>query len=88
MSKIIRTATRAEGGITELERDGFKKITDKWIKIAYRTDPIEPDQIIPAINDLYAAANLKQPRVVVVSSPLMMTAVYGAAAWIWAVGRW
>ena len=33
--------------------------TKKWIDVAMRTDPIEPDKIIPAIEGLYAAAGLK-----------------------------
>ena len=47
MSKIIRTPTRAEGGLTKEEQIRMKEHTDMWIKRAMRTDPIEPDKIIP-----------------------------------------
>ncbi len=83
MAKIIRRPDRAEGGITEEERQQFKECVEFWTKVAYRTDPIEPDKIVPAIEGMYAAAGLKKPRVVIVSSPLAMAFAYGAAAWIW-----
>jgi hypothetical protein len=54
-----------------------------WIERAYRTDPIEPDKIVPAIEGLYHAAGLKRPRVVIAPSPLVMAFAYGAAATIW-----
>lgn len=83
MAKIIRTPTRAEGGITPEEKVAMDAIAQKWIGIAMRTDPIEPDKIVPAIHALYAAAGLKHPRVVIVPSPLVMAFAYGASAWIW-----
>ncbi|MHB1707605.1 MAG: DUF6745 domain-containing protein [Acidithiobacillus sp.] len=82
-TKIIRTPTRAEGGITAEEKMKMDVIAKEWIDIAMRTDPIEPDKIVPAIEALYAAANLKKPRVVIVPSPMVMAFAYGAAAWIW-----
>ena len=83
MAKIIRTKIRAEGGITPEEKVMMAVHTKKWIDVAMRTDPIEPDKIIPAIEGLYAAAGLKKPRVVIVPSPLVMAFSYGAATWIW-----
>lgn len=69
MSKIIRTPTRAEGGVTTEEKMQMKAIAEKWIGTALRTDPIEPDKIIPAIHKLYEVAGLKKPRVVIAPSP-------------------
>ena len=83
MSKIVRTKTRAKGGITPGEKARMDLIAQKWIGIAMQTDPIDPDKITPAIHALYATAGLKKPRVVIVPSPLVMAAAYGASAAIW-----
>ena len=83
MSKIVRTPTRAEGGITPEEKERLDKVAQEWISIALRTDPIEPGKIVPAIEGFYRAAGLKTPRVVVVPSPLVMAFAYGASAAIW-----
>ena len=80
---IIRTKNRVTGGITPEEKARMDLLLKEWIDIAFRTKPIEPDKIIPAIEGLYTAAKLKKPRVVIVSSPLVMAFAYGAAAWIW-----
>jgi len=83
MEGIERTKTKATGGITARERERLAAHSDLWIKRAMRTDPIEPDKIIPAIEGLYKAAGLKRPRVVIVPSPLVMAFAYGAAAAVW-----
>jgi len=83
MTKIVRTPTNLAGGITPEEKVRLDAHAQLWIKRAMRTDPIDPDKIIPAIEALYAAANLKKPRVVIVPSPLVMAFAYGAAAAIW-----
>ena len=83
MSKIVRTKTLAKGGITPGEKARMDLIAQKWIGIAMQTDPIDPDKITPAIHALYATAGLKKPRVVIVPSPLVMAAAYGASAAIW-----
>ena len=83
MGRIVRTPTRAEGGITDAERLRMDACTRKWINIAMRTDKIEPDKIADAIHRLYEVSGLNRPRVVVVPSPLVMAASYGAAAAIW-----
>ena len=83
MSKIVRTPTRATGGITPAEKAAMADYADLWIKRAMRTAPIEPDKIVPAIEALYAAAGLKRPRVVIVPSPIVMAFAYGASAAIW-----
>ena len=83
MSKIVRTKTRAEGGVTAQELERMRTHASLWIKRAMRTDPIEPNKIIPAIEGIYAAAGLKKPRVIIVPSPLVMAFAYGASAAIW-----
>ena len=80
---IIRTKAQATGGVTEAERVKLDQVAQEWTRIAYRTDPIIPEKIIPAIEGLYAAAGLKKPRVVIATSPLVMAFAYGAAAWVW-----
>jgi len=81
--KIIRRPDRAEGGITPEEKVKMDAVSAEWKEIAMRTEPINVPKIAEAIRGLYAAAKLKQPRIVVVDSPLVMAAAYGAAAWIW-----
>jgi hypothetical protein len=81
--KIIRTPTHAEGGIAPDEERRMREHAQLWIAKAFRTDPIEPDKIVPAIEELYAAAGLPAPRVVIAPSPLVMAFAYGASAAIW-----
>jgi hypothetical protein len=83
MTKIIRTPTRAEGGITPDEKAAMGEISKKWTAIAFRTDPIDVAKITTSIESLYEVAGLKKPRVVVVSSPMVMAFAYGASAAIW-----
>jgi hypothetical protein len=80
MDKIIRTPKMAKGGITADEKVRMDEHVQMWIKRAFRTDPIEPEKITPAIEGLYEAAGLKKPRVVIVPSPLVMAFAYGASA--------
>jgi hypothetical protein len=79
-NKIVRTETRAEGGITPEEKTRMDEHTKLWISRVMRTDPIEPDKIIPAIERLYEVSGLKKPRVVIVPSPLVMAFAYGASS--------
>ena len=52
-------------------------MVQEWMGIAMRTDPIRPDKIVPAIKEgLYKVAELKEPRVVIVPSPLAMAFAY------------
>jgi hypothetical protein len=82
-NSIIRRPDFAGGGITEDERAALARHAETWIARALRTDPIVPELIVPAIEDLYAAAGLDKPRVVIVPSPLAMAVTYGLAAAIW-----
>ena len=78
--KIVRTPMRAEGGVTPEEKRLMDEHAKMWIARAFRTDPIDPNKIVPAIEGLYAAAGLKRPRVVIAPSPLVMAFAYGASA--------
>lgn len=70
--KIIRRPDFAGGGLTEAERAAMAEHVKQWTARAFRTDPIEPDKITSAIHGMYRAAKLKEPRVVIVPSPLVM----------------
>ena len=83
MSKIVRTPTRAEGGITPEEKAELDKVSDFWSKNAMRTDRADINKLASAIHGIYEAAGLKKPRVVLVPSPMVMAAAYGASAAIW-----
>ena len=83
LKNIVRTKSRAAGGITEHENKLMDEHARLWIARAMRTDPIEPDKIIPAIEGLYRVVGLKKPRVVIVPSPLAASYAYGASAAIW-----
>ena len=83
MTKIVRRPDFAGGGITPEEKTKLDAVADFWIKNAFKTDRIDCDKIGDAIRGLYRASNLEEPRVVVVSSPFVAAAVYGAASAIW-----
>ena len=87
MVKIVRTKSKATGGITAREQALMADHAKLWIDRAMRTDPIEPSKIVPAIEGIYAAAGLKKPRVVIVPSPLVLAFAYGASAAIWHVRK-
>ncbi|HEX5085179.1 MAG TPA: hypothetical protein VFY40_24345 [Blastocatellia bacterium] len=53
-----------------------------WIERALRTEPADPSAIGEAIKGLYRAANLTDPRVIVVPSPFVM-AMAGGIASVW-----
>ena len=82
-TEIVRTPNRATGGITAAEKIALDAHAAMWIGRILRTDPIEPDKIVPAIERLYAAAGLKKPRVVIVPSPFVAAFAGGFAAAIW-----
>ncbi len=80
--KIIRRPDFAGGGLTEAERAAMAEHVKQWTARAFRTDPIEPDKITSAIHGMYRAAKLKEPRVVIVPSPLVM-AIAGGTTTVW-----
>ena len=83
MAKIIRERNKAHGGVAQEEKRRMAEHAKLWISRAMRTEPIDPAKIIPAIEGIYAAANLKKPRVIIVPSPLVMAFAYGASAALW-----
>lgn len=83
MSNIIRTKTRAEGGITEEEKAKLAQHAEKWIANAYQTGRTDKVALTQAIKDLYNVSGLKEPRVVIVPSPLVGRFASGIAAAIW-----
>ncbi len=76
---MIRRPDYASGGITEAEKQKLKEFMDNWMHRAKRTEPIERDKLISAINNLYRSFGLKQPRIVIASSPLVV-AIAGSFA--------
>lgn len=64
--------------------DGYGRFAESWVGYALRTAPIEPDVIIPAINDLYELAGFSKPRVVIVPSPGVLAFAGTFAADVWA----
>ena len=83
MSKIIRTKTRAEGGITEEEKIKLAQHTEKWIANAYQTGRTDKVALTQAIKNLYKVSGLKEPRVVIVPSPFVGRLASGIAAAVW-----
>ena len=84
-NKFIRTSTEAKGGITPEEKVLLDAHTQKWIKNAFQTGPLNKEKITSAIEGLYEVSGLKKPRVVIVPSPYVMAMAYGHAAYIWDV---
>src|SRR3990167_9471432 len=85
--RITRTPIKATGGITLDEKSRMEEITKKWIKIAFRTDPINKEKITDAIYRLYESAGLKCPRVVIVPSPFIGKLASGIAAAVWNIRK-
>ena len=83
MSKIIRTKTKAAGGITAEEKVRLDEHAALWTKRILRTEPISVSDITKAIQDLYRVSGLKEPRIVIVPSPLVMALAGGFSAAIW-----
>ena len=83
--KIVRTPTRASGGITSEEKMRMGALVEKWKSIAFQTGRCDVTKITDAIERLYASAGLKKPRVVVVPSPFVMACAYGVASCWWAL---
>ena len=84
-NKIVRRPDFAGGGITDAEKEAMAEHVKLWTARAFRTEPADPEKLVPAIEGMYAAAGLEKPRVVIAPSPLVMSFAYGAAAALWQV---
>src|SRR5688572_28457058 len=82
-SGIIRRPDFAGGGITEEERERMAAHSALWIERAFRTEPADPHLIETAIKGIYRAANLAEPRVILVPSPFVMAMAGGSASLWW-----
>jgi len=82
-NKIVRTAHRAEGGITAGEKARMDEHAQAWIANAVRTDTVDRAALTQAIKDLYRVAGRPEPIVVIVPSPRIMAFAGGFAAAIW-----
>jgi len=83
MGNIVRTPTQAKGGITDDEKRKMSEIVEKWKRIAFQTGRCDRAKLTEAIKGIYRSANLKEPRVVIVDSPLIMACAYGLSAGVW-----
>jgi hypothetical protein len=86
-SKIIRRPDFAGGGVTDEEREKLAAHSQLWIQSAFRTEPADPRLIKEAVKGLYRAANIEEPRVIFVPSPLVMAMAGGIAATWWYLFR-
>lgn len=84
---ILRTPTRAEGGITPSERKEMENVAEKWTRNALKTGPVDKKKLREAIYGLYKNAGLEKPRVAIAPSPLAMALAYGIAASWWYLKR-
>ena len=80
MAKIVRTPTKASGGITEEEKVQLKAHADMWIKRILSTESADFSKLEPAIKGLYRVANLAEPEVAMVKSPIQMVFAFGACS--------
>jgi len=81
--KFIRRPDYVSGELTAEEKQRMDKHASAWISNALRTDTVDRQALTAAIEDLYAAAGLAAPIVVVVPSPRIMAFAGGFAAAIW-----
>jgi hypothetical protein len=76
---IVRTKTKATGGVTDAEMVQLKEVAQYWIKNALRTDRVNPAKLNAAVKKLYEVSKLAEPLVIIVPSPLVM-ALAGAVS--------
>ena len=81
--KFLRTALMASGELTEHEKARMAEHSKLWIARAFQTGRVDRPALTRAITDLYVAAGLKEPRVVIVPSPKVMAFAGGFASAIW-----
>jgi len=79
-TKIVRTPTKASGGITENEKVLLKQHSDMWIERILSTKSADFSKLESAIKGMYRVSDLAEPEVIMVKSPIMMVLMYGACS--------
>ena len=79
-NEIVRTPTKVAGGVTKEEEVLLKQHADMWIKRIVSTETADFSKLEPAIKGLYRAANLAEPEVILVNSPIQMVFMYGTCS--------
>ena len=79
--------SQAPGEVTDVQLRVLESHAAQGIANALSTEPVVAERLVPAVHALYAAAGLKPPRVVIVSSPIVMAFAGGFAAAIWWVRK-
>jgi hypothetical protein len=79
-SEFMREKTRVRGSLTPAECQKLIDLQRLWARRTARTEPVDPNKIIPAIEGIYAAAGLKRPWIAIARSPLELAFANGAAA--------
>ncbi len=79
-SKIVRTPTKATGGVTPDELEKMKAMSALWIGKAFSTERRDEEEGAEAVRAMYRAADLEEPKVIsMVPNPFAM-AVAGSVA--------
>lgn len=79
----VRGPDYASGSLTPEEEAQMAEHVKLWTARALRTEPIEAEKIVPALQNLYRAADLKAVPVVITTSPMAMALAGGFAAGLW-----
>ncbi len=82
-----RLPPQAPGEVTDEQLRVLESHAAKGIANALATEPVVAERLVPAVHALYAAAGLRPPRVVIVSSPIVMAFAGGFASAIWWVRK-
>ena len=69
--------------VTEEHKRQIPEWNRRWIEIIRSTEAIDRERVSDLIRQLYAAVDLKEPRVVYVPSPMVGAAVWAAASVFW-----
>ncbi|MBS0352505.1 MAG: hypothetical protein JSR83_01195 [Proteobacteria bacterium] len=80
----MSTANEQIQRMQNLFGDNWGRFAGQWVGTALRTAPIEPAEIVPAIEDIYRLAGFEKPRVIIVPSPGVLAFAGTFAAEIWA----
>ena len=69
---IARSPIEATGGLTVTEKNLLAAHHTLWATRAARSNPINPEKILPLIKQLYSTSSLAEPSIKIVSSPGVM----------------